>query len=97
MVMRAVICKDDPTSHGGKVLEGNEFATTDGRLIAQKGHMTYCPQCKGNFPIAEGLDFHTYAGLGTAVEGMKTACGAELIATTTKESFLIDVGQQATA
>lgn len=23
MVLRAVICKDDPTSHGGVVLEGN--------------------------------------------------------------------------
>lgn len=90
MVMRAVICKGDPTSHGGEVLEGNEFATTNGRQIAQKGHMTYCPQCKGNFPIADGLDFHTFAGVGTAVEGMKAACGAILIATTTKDSMEID-------
>lgn len=88
--MRAVICKDDPTSHGGKVLEGNEHATTGGRPIAQQGHMTHCPKCKGDFAIVEGLGFHTYAGLGTAVEGMKTACGAELIATTTKESMLVD-------
>lgn len=78
---RAVICKGDPTSHGGKVLEGNEDATIDGRPIAQRGHQTWCPQCKGKFPINEGLDFHTFAGIGTAVEGMKTACGAILIAT----------------
>ncbi len=90
MTMRAVICKDDPTSHGGKVLEGNSFATANGRPIAQKGHMTYCPQCKGEFPIVEGLAFHTFAGTGTAVEGMKTACGAELIATTTKGFMMID-------
>lgn len=88
--MRAVICKDDPTSHGGKVLEGNEHATTIGRPIAQIGHMTHCPKCKGDFAIVEGLGFHTYAGLGTALEGMKTACGAELIATTTKGSMLVD-------
>jgi uncharacterized Zn-binding protein involved in type VI secretion len=73
--MRAVICKDDPTSHGGVVLEGNARATADGRQIAQKGHMTHCPKCKGDFPIVEGLGFHTFAGTGTAVEGMKTACG----------------------
>lgn len=79
--MRAVICKGDPTSHGGQVLEGNELITTHGRPIAQLGHMTFCPQCKGNFPIIEGLDFHTYAGIGTAVDGMHTACGAKLIAT----------------
>ncbi len=90
MTMRAVICKDDPTSHGGKVLEGNPVATANGRPIAQKGHMTYCPQCKGDFPIAEGLGFHTFAGVGTAVEGMKTACGATLIATTTKGFMMID-------
>ena len=40
--------------------------TTNGRQVAQRGHMTFCPKCKGNFPIAEGLDFHTYAGIGTA-------------------------------
>ena len=80
-MMRAVICKGDPTSHGGKVLEGNANVTTNGRQVAQRGHMTFCPKCKGNFPIAEGLDFHTYAGIGTAVDGMRTACGAKLMAT----------------
>lgn len=78
---RAIICKGDPTSHGGKVLEGTEDATIDGRPIALRGHLTYCPSCKGKFPISEGLAFHTFGGLGTAVEGMKTACGAILIAT----------------
>lgn len=78
---RAVICKGDPTSHGGEVLEGNETATIDGRPIALQGHRTYCPLCKGYFPISDGLDFHSFGGIGTAVEGMKTACGALLIAT----------------
>jgi uncharacterized Zn-binding protein involved in type VI secretion len=78
---RAVICKGDPTSHGGKVLEGNENATCLGKPIALKGHKTYCPLCKGQFPIAEGLGHHSFGGVGTVVEGMKTACGATLIAT----------------
>jgi uncharacterized Zn-binding protein involved in type VI secretion len=90
MVMRAVICKGDPTSHGGEVLEGKESALANGRPIALKGHMTYCPQCKGNYPITEGLPFHSFSGVGTVVEGMKTACGATLIATTTKGFMMID-------
>lgn len=89
-MMRAVICKGDPTSHGGKVLEGNELVTTNGRAVAQLGHMTLCPQCKGQFPIIEGLAFHTYAGIGTAVDGMQTACGAKLIAT--QQQMVIDDG-----
>jgi uncharacterized Zn-binding protein involved in type VI secretion len=80
-MLRAVIRKGDPTSHGGQVLEGSDFANVDGRPIAQKGHMTYCPQCKGNFPISEGLGYHTFVGVGTALDGMRTACGAKLIAT----------------
>lgn len=79
--MRAVICQGDPTSHGGKVLEGNPLMKVSGRAVAHKGHMTFCPQCKGTFPISEGIDFHHYTGLGTALDGMKTACGAKLIAT----------------
>jgi uncharacterized Zn-binding protein involved in type VI secretion len=80
IMLRAVICKGDRTSHGGTVIEGDETCTTGGRAIAKRNHMTFCPQCKGNFPIAEGLDFFTFTGLGTVLEGMKTACGAQLIA-----------------
>jgi len=87
---RAVICQGGPTSHGGKVLEGASHATVDGRPISLRGHQTFCPQCKGTFPIVEGLDFHTFAGLGTAVDGMKTACGAKLIAT--QQQMFIDDG-----
>lgn len=90
MVMRAVICKDDPTSHGGVVVEGSAFATVKGRQIAQKGHMTRCPKCKGDFPIVEGLPFRSIAGVGMAVEGMKTACGATLIATTTQGFMMVE-------
>lgn len=89
-MMRAVICKGDPTSHGGKVIEGNETATFEGRPISNKGHMTYCPQCKGTFAIVEGVEFHSFFGEGTAVDGMKTACGAKLIATTTKGKMMLD-------
>ena len=97
MVMRAVICKSDPTSHGGEVLEGNPRATANGRSIALTGHMTRCPQCQGDFPIAEGLGFYSFAGIGTAVEGMKTACGAVLIAKAAKGFMMIDDRSEAEA
>jgi hypothetical protein len=48
-----------------------------------------------DFPIIEGLDFHTYAGIGTAVDGMKTACGAKLIAT--QQRMVIDDGGSSAA
>lgn len=86
---KAVICEGDPTSHGGKVLEGLSSATIAGKRIAARGHKVSCPLCNGTFPIVEGVPFHTFAGLGTAVEGMRTACGATLIAT--QHSFTIDV------
>ncbi|UTY58321.1 PAAR domain-containing protein [Massilia sp. erpn] len=94
---RAIICQGDPTSHGGQVLEGSPDATIDGRLIALRGHLTYCPLCKGKFPISEGLDFHTFGGLGTAVEGMKTGCGAILIATQHQMTVDNQPGASATA
>lgn len=78
---RAVICKGDPTSHGGIVLEGNENATCLGRPIALRGHMVSCPQCKGTFPIIDGLGHHSFGGIGTVVEGMRASCGATMIAT----------------
>jgi uncharacterized Zn-binding protein involved in type VI secretion len=89
-MLRAVICLGDPTSHGGKVLEGSEKFSFHGSRVARIGHKTYCPQCKGDFPFVEGVEFHAFLGAGTAVEGMKTGCGAELIATVTKGAFEID-------
>ena len=92
-MQRAVICKGDRTSHGGTVIEGDECCTTGGRPIAKLGHMTVCPQYKGNFRIIEGLDFFTFTGVGTVVERMKTACGAELIAS--QHAMTIDDGTKA--
>ncbi|MGN4068262.1 PAAR domain-containing protein [Burkholderia gladioli] len=80
---RAIICVGDTTTHGGRVLEGSATATIDGKPIAGVGHKVLCPQCKGVFPIlpATGRRYpHQIAGRDTAIQGMKTACGATLIA-----------------
>lgn len=80
MPARAIIRKGDTTSHGGKVLEGWEHTSLYGLPIAGLGHKVWCPQCKGNFPIADGAQNHAFGTIGTALEGMLTSCGAMLIA-----------------
>ena len=76
-----IIRLGDPTSHGGKVIEGSPADICHGKPIALVGHRTFCPQCKGIFPIIEGAPTTTFYGKGVALAGMKTACGAVLIAT----------------
>lgn len=76
-----IIRLGDPTSHGGKVLEGSLTDICFDKPIAYIGHKTFCPTCKGTFPIIEGAQTTTFYGKGVALAGMKTACGATLIAT----------------
>jgi uncharacterized Zn-binding protein involved in type VI secretion len=76
-----IIRLGDPTSHGGKVIEGSPADICHGKPIAFIGHKTFCPQCKGTFPIIEGSPTTTFYGKGVALAGMKTGCGAHLIAT----------------
>ncbi|OOF87103.1 hypothetical protein BKG93_01670 [Rodentibacter ratti] len=80
MSIRSVIVIGDKTTHGGTVLQGSHSMTAKGKNIALQGDLVACPQCKGNFPIAEGSSRMSANGRGVALEGMKTACGAELIA-----------------
>lgn len=75
-----IIRKGDKTSHGGTVLEGSLSNICMGKPIAYVGHMTQCPKCKGNYPIAEGAMSTTFYGKGVALAGMRTSCGAVLIA-----------------
>lgn len=76
-----IIRQGDPTSHGGRVIEGSPSDICHGKPIAFMGHHVSCPRCKGIFPIIEGADLTTFYGRGVALAGMKTACGAVLIAT----------------
>ena len=76
-----IIRLGDPTSHGGSVLEGSLTDICFDKPIAFAGHKTYCPKCRGTFPIIEGVLTMTFYGKGVALAGMKTGCGATLIAT----------------
>jgi len=75
-----IIRLGDRTSHGGTVIEGSQADVCMGQPIAYLGHKVFCPKCKGNFPIVEGVMTTTFYGKGVAVAGMKTSCGATLIA-----------------
>lgn len=85
-----IIRQGDPTDHGGKVLEGSMVDICHGKPISYIGHKVSCPQCKGTYPIVEGVMTTTFYGKGVAVAGMKTACGATLVAT--QFSDVIEMG-----
>lgn len=62
-----IIRQGDPTNHGGKVLEGSMVDICHGKPIAYIGHKVSCPQCKGTYPIVEGVMTTTFYGKGVAV------------------------------
>ncbi|HCF6898421.1 TPA: PAAR domain-containing protein [Pseudomonas aeruginosa] len=84
--MPEIIRKGDKTDHGGTVLEGFGHTNFNGQPMAGVGHSVSCPKCKGVFPIAEGSSTLKVDGVPVALEGMKTACGASLIASGPKGS-----------
>lgn len=80
---RQQILVGDRTSHGGVVLTGTSVMTYGDNEIpfATKNCWVSCPKCRPHkFRIAEGEDRYTIRGVPTAVEGMRTECGAILIA-----------------
>ncbi|WP_454688230.1 PAAR domain-containing protein [Achromobacter aloeverae] len=91
---RAIIREGDTTSHGGRVLEGQQIYTIDGRAVAGVGHLVFCPLCKGSFAITDDLQGRRYPhrimGRDTAVEGMRTECGAILIASQSTATIMHD-------
>ena len=78
--MKDIIRLGDTTTHGGVVLEAFPNTDLNGKPIAGGGHKVSCPLCKGIFPIAEGSASYSVDGIAVALDGMKTACGAALIA-----------------
>ncbi|WP_201174159.1 PAAR domain-containing protein [Pseudomonas sp. S31] len=78
--MKAIVRIGDTTNHGGQVIDAIAHTSLNGRPIAGKGCMVFCPLCKGTFPITEGSATYQVNGVPVALDGMKTACGASLIA-----------------
>ncbi|MGE8393698.1 PAAR domain-containing protein [Pseudomonas sp. BIGb0427] len=78
--MKNLIRLGDTTDHGGIVIESISHTNLNGKPIAGKGNLVSCPLCKGIFPIIEGSSTYSINGIPVALDGMKTACGASLIA-----------------
>jgi uncharacterized Zn-binding protein involved in type VI secretion len=80
MATGATIRVGDKTDHGGEVVEGFSFFQIDGKPAAGIGHAVTCPKCSGKHYIVGGVDSFSIGGIAVAIDGMKTSCGATLIA-----------------
>lgn len=89
MAQKKLIRKGDRTTHEGTVIEGLAGTDVYGKEIACLGHMVRCPKCGGTYPIMEGVGDVQMFDKHIAVEGMKTSCGATLIAS--QDEFLLEV------
>ncbi|MFP3862456.1 PAAR domain-containing protein [Pseudomonas capeferrum] len=78
--MKKIVRLGDPTDHGGTVIDAIPHSNLNGKPMAGKGNIVFCPLCKGEFPIIEGSDTYRVNGVPVALDGMKTACGGSLIA-----------------
>lgn len=94
--MQPFIRLGDTTSHGGQVLEGFANYSVDGIPVSGLGHKVMCPRCKGVFPIVECLPQFTVNGVGVSIQGMRTSCGAVLIASQGRAQAEFTSGSNAT-
>jgi uncharacterized Zn-binding protein involved in type VI secretion len=79
--MPNIIRLNDPTSHGGKVVDvAAKHFTVAGVAVARVGDKCTCP-LHGNVTITEGDSHHTIDGIPVAYDGHKTSCGATLKST----------------
>ncbi|WP_332879775.1 PAAR domain-containing protein [Massilia sp. S19_KUP03_FR1] len=76
---RAVVRLNDKTDHGGTVISASSGTRVMGRDAALAGDMTFCPKCKGNFPIMPDGAGARHNGRAYAYTNDATACGAKLI------------------
>lgn len=76
---RGVIRLNDKTDHGGHVIAASSGTTVMGVVAALAGDMTFCPQCKGEFPIKPDGVGAKHEGKSYAYHDDVTACGAKLI------------------
>ncbi|MCX5544952.1 PAAR domain-containing protein [Paraburkholderia sp. CNPSo 3076] len=78
--MRGVIRMGDATSHGGRVVTGQNRSTVMGRPVACVGDKCTCPRSgHRDCVIIEGDENVRIDGHAVAFDAHKTSCGAVLI------------------
>lgn len=79
---RPYIVYGDATDHGGKVLEGSDTTTINGKPVARVGDKVSCPRPgHGTCAIVSGDATCLIDGKPVARHGDKTGCGAVLVST----------------
>jgi len=76
---RGVIRLNDKTDHGGTVLSVSSGTIVFGVEAALGNDMTFCPRCKGKFPVTPDGSGAKHMGLPYAYDGDLTGCGAKLM------------------
>jgi uncharacterized Zn-binding protein involved in type VI secretion len=76
---RSVIRLNDKTDHGGEVISVSSETVVLGIEAARADDMTFCPKCKGKFPIKPDGAGAKHVGRRYAYDNDVTACGAKLI------------------
>lgn len=76
---RGVIRIADKTDHGGQVIRVSSGTKVMGKEAALKGDMTFCPRCKGQFPIKPSDAGAKHETQPYAYDGDQTECGARLM------------------
>lgn len=76
---RGVIRLNDKTDHGGIVISASSGTVVLGVQAALADDMTFCPKCKGTFPIKADGAGAKHIGRPYAYDDDSTACGAKLI------------------
>lgn len=89
MSVYPAIRQGDTTTHGGTVITASSNLNIYGKTGACMGDMVTCPKCRGTFPIIEGASSVNTFGKSLALDGMMTACGAELIAS--QSQFVVEI------
>jgi uncharacterized Zn-binding protein involved in type VI secretion len=76
---RCVIRLNDKTDHGGQVISVSSGTVVLSIEAALANDITFCPKCKGNFPIKPDGAGAKHMGRPYAYDSDLTACGAKLI------------------
>ncbi len=86
--MKDIIRLGETTTHGGTVLGTFTQTNLNGKPIAGVGHMVSCKKMQSRAPLTEGSSICGVDGTPVALDGMKTAYGASLIANGPKGSVV---------
>ncbi len=76
---RGIIRLHDKTDHGGQVISVSSGTIVMGSEAALADDVTFCPKCKGKFPIKPDGAGAKHKGQSYAYDNDLTACGAKLI------------------